>query len=104
MAGIFDSIGTLFKPVLDFANAHPVATSILVGAVASAFSPDEMDILREGEKLRNDRDDSERRRREGNLNVGDINLGALSSAPSKFLESQGTAISPMGIINAARRG
>lgn len=104
MPGIFDSIGTAFSAVVNFADKHPVASSILLSAAASAFSPDEIDVVRERERLKNDREDSERRRREGNLNVGGINLGMQTqSDASKFLESQGTATKPMGLINRAMR-
>lgn len=102
MKNILSGIGTVFTSVLDFVEKHPTTSAIVVNAASSALSPDEIDIMREKERLKNDREDMERRRREGNLNAGDIDLNVRPSNAKQLLTSSGTPVYPLDIVNNRR--
>ena len=118
---IFSGLATGFKAVTNFVEKNPVIASMAFGAVASAFSPDEGDLLEKRyqnelalKQAEWDREDKVRRRREANLNVGDIDMGfAAPSHARRFLTNTGQPVYPMdfiyptanqGIINSAGRG
>lgn len=98
MAGFLDGLFSAFKTVGKFTNDYPIVALLGMSAVAGALGNDEMDVMKEQERIRKRRDDEDRRRRNQNLQVGDIKLGKSESRD--FLESTGTPTTPYSIINS----
>ncbi len=87
----------------EFADKHPFVASSMVSGIASALSPDEMDLLREQQRLKQKEEDEARKRRDANLNIGAINLGMrASSEPLKYLSS-GQNVYQNGVLGRLNR-
>ena len=93
-----DGLKFAFDTVMEFTDKHPLVTILGVSAVAGALGNDEMDIMKEQERILKKRNEEDRRRWNKNLQVGDIKIGRSES--KDFLESSGTPSTPYGIINS----
>lgn len=96
---IFSGVGKVFSAIFDFAETYPVATQIVTSAVASAFTPDEYDIMNEQERHRREAEDRKYRRIAENTNVEGVDIGMQPSGAKKLMSASGTPVYPMEIIN-----
>jgi len=87
------------KTIGSFIEAHPIASSIALNTVAGAFSPDQIDIMREQESLIAEREERDRKQRERNQSVGGIDLGFTPSGAQLTTTSGENVYGPGGIIN-----
>lgn len=70
--------------VLKVADKHPALAQAAFTGIASALSPDEIDILKAKQELELDADAKERERRNQNLNVSGIKINPLELQPLKY--------------------
>ena len=88
--------------IANFVKDNEFLTAIGVTLVAGALAPDELDIMKERQKLEEGREARDLKRQNANRMVGDIRLGSDKSRASEYLESQSTPATPMGILNNGR--
>lgn len=82
--GLLGKIGAGVKSAGNFVQENPVISMMGLNAAAAMAAPDELDMLREQQRLL----DEDRERREKNLNVAGIDLGiSASRKPLTFLNS-----------------
>lgn len=106
-ADMLTAVDTVFKPVSKFMEDNPIATAILgsvIGGVFDTTHKDAKDLLKYESDLKIQREDEERKRREKNLMVGNIDLGMKPSESKKFLNDSGVETDPQSIIQNRRPG
>jgi hypothetical protein len=96
--------GDAAKAVGTFVKDEPMLAYMGMNALSSALSPDEMDIMREQERLRQEREDRERARQERNLDVAGINIGIKPTGRALTDSSGNPVYDSNGIINRVRFG
>jgi len=102
--GMIQSIMTGAKKTGEWAQRNPIPAVMGLNAIASATSPDEIDMLREEDRLIQRREDEERERRNRNLDIAGIDLGVRPSG-RPLTDMQGNPIwTETGMINKARYG
>jgi hypothetical protein len=89
MSGVSE-LGTIAKD-------NPLAAGMLVSGAASAMGPDEIDLMREQERLRQEKEDEDLQRRNENWDVSGISLPQYQQSNLKFA-STGEPIFANGII------
>jgi hypothetical protein len=89
MSGVSE-MGTIAKD-------NPLAAGMLVSGAASAMGPDDIDVMREQERLRQEQEDEDLRRRNENWDVSGISLPQYQQSNLKFA-STGEPIFANGII------
>ncbi len=92
--------GEKLTKVAGFVDNHPYASAMMLNAAASALSPNEMDMM----QSKFDREDSERERREKNLDVADIDLGISPSRRPLRRISTGMPVYNTGLLNSRLAG
>lgn len=95
---LITGLSKVFDTVVDFGTKHPIASAVLLNAAASAVSPDELDMIREKDKLERQREKDDRDRRNKNLSVGGVDLKMKPSESKQFMANSGTATDPNDII------
>jgi hypothetical protein len=91
------------KGTASFANKHPFIAGAAVNGVASALSPDEIDLMREKQRIEQEDEDRRRRERDANLNIGDINLGMRPNTTPLQYQSTGQNIYKNGVLARLNR-
>lgn len=100
--GIISKIMSGVQPGLDFMTKNPVPTAMLLSAAGSAASPDEIDILKEQQRLQNEQEEKNIERRAKNMDLAGIRLNLTPTGRSLTNTSGAPVYGATGIINRSR--